>query len=94
MKSEARWGNKFYETLSKDLKASFPDAKGFSKTNIKNARQFYELIPESEIGRQVVDQLFIIPWGHLTLIISKLIPENFKSSLPTVEEIENELKLK
>ena len=61
MKSESRLGSKFYETLSKDLRASFPGAKGFLKTNIKNARQFYELFPESEIGRQVVDQLFMVP---------------------------------
>lgn len=63
MKSESRWGNKFYETLLKDLRSLFPDAKGFSKTSIKNARQFFELFPEPEIGRQVVDQLFFIPWG-------------------------------
>lgn len=68
-KSETRWGSRFYETLSKDLRASFPDAKGFSKTNIKNARQFYESFPENEIGRQVVDQIFMIPWGHIVFII-------------------------
>ena len=61
MKSESRLGSKFYETLSKDLRASFPDATGFSRTSIIYMMQFYELFPESEIGRQVVDQLFMVP---------------------------------
>ena len=34
------------------------------------------------------------PLGVSSFELSKLIPENFKSSLPTVEEIENELRLK
>ena len=32
------------------------------------------------------------PLGISSFDLSKLIPENFKSSLPTIEEIENELK--
>ena len=32
------------------------------------------------------------PLGISSFELSKLIPENFKSSLPTIEEIENELK--
>lgn len=89
MKSESRWGNKFYETLSKDLRASFPDAKGFSKTNIKNARQFYELFPESEIGRQVVDQLFMVPWGHIVLLIRSVGNNSQKALFYIRKTIEN-----
>ncbi len=89
MKSESRWGSRFYETLSKDLKASFPDAKGFSKTNIKNARQFYELFPESEIGRQVVDQLFMVPWGHIVLLVRSVGNNSQKALFYIRKTIEN-----
>lgn len=89
MKSETRWGSRFYETLSKDLRASFPDAKGFSKTNIKNARQFYELFPENEIGRQVVDQIFMIPWGHIVFIIRYVNNDSKKALFYIRKTIEN-----
>lgn len=54
MKAESRWGTKFYERLSKDLREQFPDATGFSKSNLKYMSQFYELFPENEISQQVV----------------------------------------
>jgi hypothetical protein len=41
---------------------------------------------------QVVDDLTVIyriPWGHNRTII---VPEEFKGSMPTIEEIEAELK--
>jgi hypothetical protein len=33
-----KWGDKLFDTLAKDLSLSFPDMKGFSKTNLKNMR--------------------------------------------------------
>ena len=38
MKSETRWGSKFYESLSKDLRNTFPDATGFSIRNLNDMR--------------------------------------------------------
>jgi hypothetical protein len=35
-----QWGDKLFGTLSCDLTNSFPDSKGFSKTNLKNMRTF------------------------------------------------------
>ena len=75
-KVDAQWGSGFYETLSRDLKAEFPDMKGFSVTNLKYCKRFYELYSQSDIIRQqVVDELevsiFNIPWGHHTEIIAK-----------------------
>ena len=68
MKAVARWGSGFYNTLSKDLKEQFNDGKGFSPTNLKYMRQFYELFPENENRQQLVDQIFSIPWSHLVAI--------------------------
>ncbi len=132
------YGSAFYKTLSTDLNAEFPDAKGFSPTNLKYAFYFYDLYKEEVQNRQqLVDDLYRIPWGHHRFIIdkikndskkalfyveqiiqnnwsrnilakyslessaeplavseyelAKLYPVDFKSSLPTIEEIESEL---
>ena len=42
IKAESRWGNSFYESLSTDLRRSIPNAKGFSVTNLRYMRRFYE----------------------------------------------------
>lgn len=39
---QTQWGTKFLSTLSKDLQSEFPDMKGFSVTNLKYCRQFYQ----------------------------------------------------
>lgn len=132
------YGSAFYKTLSSDLIVEFPDAKGFSPTNLKYAFYFYDLYKAEFQNRpQVVDDLCRIPWGHHVQIIgkckndskkalfyveqiiqnnwsrnvlakyslessaeplaiseyelAKLYPVDFKSSLPTIEEIESEL---
>ena len=40
------YGSAFYKTLSSDLIAEFPDAKGFSPTNLKYSFYFYDLYKE------------------------------------------------
>ncbi|MCB9092517.1 MAG: DUF1016 domain-containing protein [Halobacteriovoraceae bacterium] len=63
------WGAKTIETLAKDLKAAFPHAKGFSRTNISYMVQFSKEYPEIEIIQQLVGQ---IPWGHNLILIQRL----------------------
>jgi predicted nuclease of restriction endonuclease-like (RecB) superfamily len=72
---ETGWGSLFLDTLSHELKLEFPDMKGFSKSNLKYCKRFYEFY-QSSIGQQPVDQLMIqsitqIPWGHNILIFTK-----------------------
>lgn len=65
-----KWGNKVIEQLAKDLKAEFPDLKGFSRSNIYFVKQFYQgYESQSTIVQQLVRQL---PWGHNILILNKL----------------------
>lgn len=75
-KADAQWGSKFYESLSIELKAEFPDMKGFSVTNLKYCKRFYELYSQSNvISQQLVDEMelpiFSIPWGHHIEILGK-----------------------
>ncbi|MEM7591376.1 MAG: PDDEXK nuclease domain-containing protein [Cyanobacteria bacterium P01_A01_bin.83] len=55
------WGAKVIASLSKDLKAEFPEMKGFSRTNLLYMRSFAEAYPDKSIVQQAVGQ---IPWGH------------------------------
>lgn len=71
---QTQWGTKFLETLSKDLQDEFPEMKGFSVTNLKYCKLFYNYYsirpqPEDELRQQLVVQ---IPWGHIKLIIGKI----------------------
>ncbi len=70
--AQARWGDGFLNQLSKDLMAEFPDIKGFSLSNIKYIRQWYEFYRDAAAkSQQLVGQLTRIPWGHNLKIISK-----------------------
>ncbi|MCR5627175.1 MAG: PDDEXK nuclease domain-containing protein [Lachnospiraceae bacterium] len=51
------YGSGFYNTLSKDLKAAIPNVEGFSVTNIKYMRRFYDLYHRNH--PQVVDDFTI-----------------------------------
>lgn len=51
---QTAWGSKFIEQLSKDLKSEFPDMEGFSATNLKYCRLFYQYF---KFSPQVEDEL-------------------------------------
>ena len=81
------YGSAFYKTLSTDLNAEFPDAKGFSPTNLKYAFYFYDLYKEEVQNRQqLVDDLCRIPWGHHVQIIGKC-KNDSKKALFYIEQI-------
>jgi hypothetical protein len=73
---QTAWGSKFLETVSKDLQDEFPDMKGFSVSNLKFCKLFYNYFPirsqaenELEISSKFeydfVPQLVAQnPWGH------------------------------
>jgi predicted nuclease of restriction endonuclease-like (RecB) superfamily len=67
---EAAWGDGFLAQISQDLKAEFPDMKGFSVRNLEGMRQWYRFwSDDSAIALQVVAQ---IPWGHNLTIVAKI----------------------
>ena len=52
----ASWGDRFLPQMSKDLKAEFPNMKGFSVSNLKYMRQWFRFWSTGEsIGQQLVD---------------------------------------
>ena len=65
----SKWGNKFIDNLSIDLKLEFPEVTGFSVRNLKYMKKIAEEYPDFEFVQQVVAQ---IPWGHNIILIDKV----------------------
>lgn len=67
--AEQGWGAKVIDRLATDLRAAFPEMKGFSPRNLKYMRAFAEAWPDSEFVQQVAAQL---PWFHNVVLLDKL----------------------
>lgn len=67
--AEQGWGAKVIERLSRDLRAAFPEMKGFSRANLLYMRAFAEAWPDPAIVQQAVGQL---PWGHNIVLLTRL----------------------
>lgn len=63
------WGAKVVNQLAKDLRAEYPEMKGFSRANLMYMRAFAEAWPDEAIVQQLVGQL---PWGHNLALLTKL----------------------
>ncbi len=67
--AEQGWGAKVIERLAQDLRAAFPEMKGFSPRNLKYMRAFAEAWPDAEFVQQAAAQL---PWGHNLVLLDRL----------------------
>lgn len=80
------WGSKIIDTLSKDLKAEFPDMQGLSVRNIKYMRAFSEAYPDFLIVQPLAAQLqnndnqqltimqqaaAQLPWSHNIVLLER-----------------------
>ncbi|MBK8803385.1 MAG: DUF1016 family protein [Fibrobacteres bacterium] len=63
------WGAKVIDRLAEDLRAAFPDMKGFSPRNLKYMRSFAEAWPDAEFVQGVLAQL---PWYHHLALLDKV----------------------
>ena len=85
--ANTQWGDSFLLQLSRDLRAEFPEMKGFSNSNLKFIKQWYLFYSQSLKSQQLVSQITQgaeeqfqqavlaqitqIPWGHNIVIITK-----------------------
>ncbi len=67
--SQRGWGAKVVEQISADLKASFPEMKGFSPRNLKYMRAFAAAWPDQDFVQGVLARL---PWYHQIALLDKL----------------------
>ena len=63
------WGAHVIDRLSADLRAAFPEMRGFSPRNLKYMRAFAEAWPEREFVQQVAAQL---PWFHSCTLLDRV----------------------
>jgi predicted nuclease of restriction endonuclease-like (RecB) superfamily len=63
------WGAKVIDRLSVDLRAAYPEMKGFSSRNRFFMRSFAEAYPDAEKVKQLVSQL---PWGHVIRLLQRV----------------------
>jgi len=62
---ENRYGTRFYDTLSRDLKEIMPEVDGFSRKNLQNATRFYRLYASIKTWKQPVSELESPKWKQV-----------------------------
>jgi predicted nuclease of restriction endonuclease-like (RecB) superfamily len=67
--AEQGWGTKVIDRLAHDLRATFPEMKGFSPRNLKYMRAFAEAWPDESFVQEVLARL---PWYHQLALLDKL----------------------
>ena len=64
-----KYGNKFIDEISHELKIEYPNSKGYSVRNLKYMKKFYIEYKDNELVQQVVAQ---VPWGHNIILMEKI----------------------
>jgi predicted nuclease of restriction endonuclease-like (RecB) superfamily len=82
----SNWGDKVLENVSNDLKEEFPEMKGFSVTNLKYCKMFFEYFT---ISPQLDDKLQMV--SNETDIISPQLDDQNKKSSQVVNQNEKSL---
>ncbi|MBR1414106.1 MAG: hypothetical protein IJ574_05520 [Bacilli bacterium] len=57
-----KYGNKFIDDVSREIKLEFPNIEGFSVRNLKYMKKFYLEYKDNEVVQRVVAQL---PWRQI-----------------------------
>lgn len=63
------WGNAFIENLARDIKATFPNLRGFSERNLRYMSKFAEIYKDLDISATPLQNL---PWRHNIVIMERL----------------------
>ena len=63
------WGNKFIDSLSLDIRKSFPKLKGYSSRNLKYMKMFYNEYKDND---ECLEIACLLPWKHNVLLIQKI----------------------
>ena len=81
---EARYGSRFFEKVSRDMRGDFPGDTGFSTRNIRYCLDFFRLYSESSILPQLVAFLMPLayPWRILQQLVAKSAWRNTNSKSP------------
>lgn len=64
-----KYGNKFIDKISRELRIEFPNTDGFSIRNLKYMKKFYLEYKDDAVVQRIVAQL---PWRHNIVLMSKI----------------------
>ena len=64
-----KYGNKFIDDISRELKLEFSNIDGFSVRNLKYMKKFYLEYKDDKFMQRIVAQL---PWRHNIVLMSKI----------------------
>lgn len=64
------WGARVIGRLAQDLRAAFPEMKGFSRSNLFYMRAFAAAFPDWDSN--VPQAVGHLPWGHIRILLDKL----------------------
>ena len=64
-----KYGNKFIDKISRELRIEFPNTDGFSVRNLKYMKKFYLEYKDDAVVQRIVAQL---PWRHNIVLMSKI----------------------
>ena len=67
--ARSEWGNKYIETMSKNIRAAFPGIRGFSVRSLKYMAKFAR-----EVDSELCNSYCTIPWGHVAKLLDKTNP--------------------
>ncbi|GFI04653.1 putative nuclease YhcG [Lachnospiraceae bacterium] len=65
----SKWGNKFVDNLSKDMRLKYPGAKGYSVRNLKYMKKFAQIFAEDDVDKYGLAR---ITWSHHQVLMSKV----------------------
>jgi len=66
--ANTKYGAKFVDNLARDIKAEFPNVKGFSPRRLKYMRKFAEIMTDEQ---KVLTVSALLSWSHNILLIDK-----------------------
>ena len=95
------WGAAVIPRLARDIRNALPEEKGFSERNIKRMLAFYReyasvaFVPQAVAQNEVIAEYALRgvdkPIGVSTFELTRALPAELESSLPSIEQIEHEL---
>ncbi|MBQ9058592.1 MAG: DUF1016 family protein [Atopobiaceae bacterium] len=65
----SEWGNSYIDSLSKDIRTTFPGVTGYSVRNLKYMMKFAR-----EVSMELCSKCCTIPWGHIMMLLDKTEP--------------------
>ena len=90
------WGAKVVERLSRDLRAAFPEMKGFSPRNLVYIQTLAKAYPDEAFVQGPLAQItwrdIKKPLGIAEYRLQEALPGTLQGSLPTIAALEAELE--